>query len=403
MANQYRLIKLPGYFVLSRVNDQVFSFDREHRLFHAWLEGDTFRIGLDGHVVEFRPGGIETFPVCKRLPEKEVRVLFEKVQKELKEIAQAPNDAFLLEMEDFLSGEKAKPEIHRMAQKLSPQELEQEHREFENVYGSVPILPPDCYGSLLIQVTRGCSYNQCRFCTLYGDREFEVLSDEKLSQHIQKVLEFQRGALDRWNSIFLGEANALCLDHNLLIQKIELIQDAFKRTSNAKASQTLYSFDDASAPKRTSTQFKELHARGLKRVYIGLETGEWKLRKGLLKPGDETSFRKKIEGLKEANISVGIILLAGVGGREHEDSHMEASTELLKSLSLDMEDYVYISPLRVKKDSTYPLWEKEQDFSPLDDEETWDQAFLLMDRIADACKGRNRPKIAIYDLDRFVY
>ena len=92
---QYRLIRLPGYFVLSRVNDQVFSFDREHRIFHAWLDGRTYRIGLDGKVVEFRSGGVETFPVCRRCSVEEAHELFSRLRLEFEAIAQAPDSAFL--------------------------------------------------------------------------------------------------------------------------------------------------------------------------------------------------------------------------------------------------------------------------------------------------------------------
>lgn len=62
-----------------------------------------------------------------------------------------------------------------------------------------PIRPPSEANSLLLQVTRGCTWNRCRFCTIYRDTSFKAFSADSVKRDIdaiaaiaEKVREFRR-------------------------------------------------------------------------------------------------------------------------------------------------------------------------------------------------------------------
>lgn len=45
----------------------------------------------------------------------------------------------------------------------------------ERTYHIGPIRPPSEARSLLIQVTRGCTWNKCKFCNIYRDTQFNMI------------------------------------------------------------------------------------------------------------------------------------------------------------------------------------------------------------------------------------
>ena len=50
-----------------------------------------------------------------------------------------------------------------------------------------PIRPPSEAASLLLQVTRGCTWNKCRFCNLYRDTRFRAYSAEEVKRDIDVI------------------------------------------------------------------------------------------------------------------------------------------------------------------------------------------------------------------------
>ena len=64
----------------------ILSLDREHRLFHAFFHGQTYRLGLDGRVVEVRSGGPDALPMSKPLTEGEREKLYVQVRELIQEM-----------------------------------------------------------------------------------------------------------------------------------------------------------------------------------------------------------------------------------------------------------------------------------------------------------------------------
>lgn len=101
--------------------------------------------------------------------------------------------------------------------------LEADAIRFRSVYLPVPILPPDQYGALIVQLTEGCSYNQCTFCRFYRDRPFRAKTSEELRAHLRAVREFFGEGLRLRRSVFLADANALVLPPARLVDAFDLL------------------------------------------------------------------------------------------------------------------------------------------------------------------------------------
>ncbi|HLG20260.1 MAG TPA: radical SAM protein, partial [Bdellovibrionota bacterium] len=328
--------------------------------------------------------------------------VFDRVREFLREIRSGRPPQFFKEGELFIEGEDANHELDRMEAALRDDSLERQWRQFKNVYGSVPILPPDCYGSLLIQATTGCSYQKCLFCALYENRPFQIRDPKDFEAHVTDALRFQGRALARWRSIFLGDANALVVPQDKLVELLSILQTTLSKFEDGDLAETLYAFTDAGRPIRTLDEYKGLHERGLRRVYIGLETGFWPLREWLKKSGNEATLTEKIDRLKNAGIGVGLIIIAGVGGKTLAEQHIRETVSVIRSYPLDAGDIIYVSPLREQATTAYPEWVHEKQIQPLSEDEVWNQTRILMSQLAQGWKTKP-PKVAPYDISRFVY
>jgi hypothetical protein len=213
-----------------------------------------------------------------------------------------------------------------------------------SVYQPVGILPPDHYHACLVQVTEGCAWNQCRFCSFYRRQKFHVKDRHELNEHIHRVAAFFGEGLSLRRSIFLGEANALAAPLETLVSAMDL---AHKKLIPLMPSfRGFYSFSEGSPDScHVLAEFRTLARLGLKRVYYGLETGQEDLRHKLGKPGTLESMEESIRNAKAAGVSVGIILLAGAGGKTWADRHRKQSIRWIQRLPVETSDLVFISPL----------------------------------------------------------
>jgi radical SAM superfamily enzyme YgiQ (UPF0313 family) len=95
----------------------------------------------------------------------------------------------------------------------------------------------------------------------------------------------------------------------------------------------------------TAVDFAALYQAGLNRVYVGLETGNAALRAAVHKPGDMSHLVQSIHRIKESGMSVGLIVIAGLGGREYFNAHVEETAAIIRRLPLDTADIIFVSPL----------------------------------------------------------
>lgn len=289
---------------------------------------------------------------------------------------------------------------------------------FEKIYGRVAILPPDQYNALVLQATEGCAYNGCKFCELYRGVTHRKKSLEEFREHLNEAVRYHGPTLRARRSIFLGEANALTQPTSILKEFLHAINDRFDLpapetpSSGVSASWWLGSerrFDGVSSfldaftnQNRTTNDYHDLRRSGLRRVYIGLETGNVDLLKWLRKPATPEAVIKCVRMMKECDIIVGVIVLVGAGGQEHAAAHVQDTVQVLNEMPLSRNDYVYFSPLVVYPDSQYDTQAMSDRVAPLSVDEMRQQELEFRAGLRfDARRGR--PYLARYELETFVY
>ena len=282
---------------------------------------------------------------------------------------------------------------------------------FSSIYSNVGILPPDRYGSLVIQVTTGCVYNKCSFCTLYEGIPYSYKKPDELKQHLQNILGFMGDSIGRFHSLFIGDANALTIPYTDLLDIFTILNEIFiivdNKISYLKKDKPIfegiYSFLDVfTGFKITTDQFKKLALKKLKMVYLGIETGSDKVLQILNKPNTTSKILKIINSLHEASIGVAVIFLIGAGGKALEEEHISESIKLIKQMNLNSHDIIYLSKLFIYKG--YLKIIEEKNIEPLSDKELENQLKIFKQELEKYYLTQNsKPIITRYELLDFVY
>jgi radical SAM superfamily enzyme YgiQ (UPF0313 family) len=273
--------------------------------------------------------------------------------------------------------------------------------EFARIYRPVSILPPDQYLALVIQATEGCSYNRCTFCDFYRDRAFRVKSADELRQHISDVQAFFGPATGLRKSLFLADANALVAPMPRIRAWLDVIEAA--GVHRDPRHRGIFSFIDAfDVGRKSVTEWAELGERGLRRVYIGMESGDEELLRFLRKPGSAADVVDAVTTLKAAGIAVSVIVMVGVGGERFAAGHAEHTLEALRAMPLGTGDIVYFSPFFEQPGAEYSALAQEAGIRSLSPPEVTRQEAIMREALHCGA-GENRPQVSRYDIREFVY
>lgn len=388
----------PAYTTMSPDRETVLSFDREGRMIGFFQRGMTYRRSLDSRVVvRWREQGKrkrrwltndKTIALFKT-----VYGLAENIFAEQRGTLQAKN-AVSTDASN-ISSNKQSELLHRLATEIlrwTPEKLLAQREAFHAVYTPIPILPPDQYKSIVLQATHGCTWNRCTFCNFYQGQRFQLRPIETFEEHIQGVLRFLGEGIRLRNGIFLGDGNALALKPRRLVAYIDLIKKYLPQ-------HPLYGFVDVfSGERHTRDEWKTLADLGLKRVYIGMETGYDPLLAFLNKPGSQQETIALVHDMKAAGLNVSLIVMVGIGGHEFKEQHTKATVEALRAMPLEKGDLLYLSPFVEHTESEYSRRRQEQHLHPMSEEEVEAalQSMAKQTRALNIQTGR-------YDIRDFLY
>lgn len=333
--------------VLSPDRGRVVTFDRDGRLVSYFRRGETFLRSLGSEVqLRFRRETRQR----RRLTEPEARQVFTEVLELARR--QVPRT----------TGETRR-RLEEEVLTWSAESLIGEAARFRAAYKPISILPPDQYRSIVLQATEGCSWNRCAFCNFYLGRPFRVRSVAEFQSHLAAVRSLLGEGMRLRQGVFLGDGNALALANRRLAPLLDQAVEAFPNHE-------LFGFVDLYAgERRTAAEWRYLRCRGLRRVYIGMETGLDELLESVNKPGSAAELEEFVGVLKQVGLEVSLIVMVGLGGSEYRERHRTASRELLLRLPLDRRDLIYLSPFVEHGDTVSSRYCSNAGWTPLTETE----------------------------------
>ncbi len=381
--------------------DEVLACDGAGRLYSAYRDGRHHRRSLDGTV-------LQKWTTDQRqrrwLSETEADQLIDAAALRFQELRTAlgsPDWVWVTPPEQSAAFDRLFSVLER-AGNFDSAHARRDAERFADVYAanshSIGILPPDQYLALVLQSTTGCSFNTCTFCDLY-QQPFHVKTPAEFRQHVQDVLAYLGDSLLlRRRSVFLGAANALALPMARLLPIFEIVQEEIAPSPEQRGRAGVGAFLDAFTGARKSTEdYRALAERGLRRVYIGLESGHDPLLKFVRKPGCAQDAVETVKTIKAAGIHVGLMVMIGLGGERFAAGHAADTITVLRQMPLDIGDLIYFSELVEEPGTPYPAMAEQRGIRPLTAAERAEQRELIQRGLSPGVKSSN------YDVREFVY
>jgi radical SAM superfamily enzyme YgiQ (UPF0313 family) len=196
--------------------------------------------------------------------------------------------------------------------------------------------PPSEAGSLILQVTLGCSFNRCSFCSMYRTKHFAIRPLPEVQAEIETVARTEPGT----RRVFLADGDALAapLDHLLAI--LARLRAAFPRLERVSS----YALP-ANLLKKSAADLARLRENGLTLLYYGIETGSAELLRRITKGAMPDAMRTGLTKAKQVGFRISATVILGLGGQTYWREHIDATADLVNQLELD-----YLSTLQLMLD-----------------------------------------------------
>ncbi len=198
--------------------------------------------------------------------------------------------------------------------------------------------PPYEAGSLLLQVTAGCTHHACKFCTLYEDlpfrfraspageieadlRELQMLLNDPAAMLSSRLQGMSRPKAPR--RVFLTGANPFALS----VERLENIAGLIKRyLPQCESIGCFARVTDVCG--KTDRELERLSALGFDGLSIGVETGDEEALRFMNKGYTAQEIVTQARRLDGAGISYSFMYLAGISGAGRGEAGAAASAEV---------------------------------------------------------------------------
>ncbi|UZE94458.1 radical SAM protein [Alkalimarinus alittae] len=182
--------------------------------------------------------------------------------------------------------------------------------------------PPSEAKSLILQVSNGCSYNNCTFCEMYTapQKKFKPKAIAEIEKEVRAVAAKMPGM----RRFFLADGDAMTLSFRRLKEILECINTHFTHRERV----TAYCLP-RNIKNKTVEELAELQSLGLSMVYVGCESGDDKVLECVQKGETFDSSKAALLKLKAAGIKSSVMILNGLGGRTFSEQHAVNTARLM--------------------------------------------------------------------------
>jgi len=178
--------------------------------------------------------------------------------------------------------------------------------------------------SYLLQCTVGCSHNKCTFCGMYKDKKFRVrpLSD------IKEDIAMAKKAMGDVEKVFLCDGDAIDIETPMLLEILAELKGAFPSLRHVGTY-----VGPVSVLRKSMDELKSLTDAGLKKAYLGVETGDDALLHEVNKGAGYAEMLQAGLNLNEAGFNLSSMVLLGLAGRgKRSEEHAMATAKITNEM-----------------------------------------------------------------------
>lgn len=181
--------------------------------------------------------------------------------------------------------------------------------------------PQDEMMTFMLPVTKGCSYNQCAFCSMYKDIEYNEISFHEIE------MELQHGPLYT-ERVFLTGADPTAIGFEKMKRLLAMIHDYLPYCACVACYASIKNI-----MKYSLTELSILHHAGLRHLYIGFETGSDDALKLMNKGHTVENAIIQAKKLNQANIPFSTVIMYGIAGAGKSIDNAIATANMINQFS----------------------------------------------------------------------
>ena len=180
-------------------------------------------------------------------------------------------------------------------------------------YHGAVIRPPSEADSLILQVTYGCSHNECSFCGTYLDKPFR---SRPFAEVVEDLVALPPWVKESTRRVFLADGDAVILPQRRLLDILAVLHEhlpQLERVSSYATAQALL--------RKTEEQLAELRSHGLRLLFVGLESGDDAT---LAACGKGVTVDQQVEACRRARAAgmrLSVTAILGLAGVERSLEH----------------------------------------------------------------------------------
>ncbi len=182
--------------------------------------------------------------------------------------------------------------------------------------------PPSEGNNLIVQVTLGCSYNRCSFCSMYSSKAFSIRPLPEVFADIERAAL----AWPEARRVFLADGDALMLPTEHLVQILDQLHARLPELTRVSS----YATPD-NLNRKSLEELRLLKSKGLSLVYLGIESGDAEVLKRIAKGASPKSIIKAITAAREGGLKVSAMVILGVGGEKCWQQHIDGTIAVVNA------------------------------------------------------------------------
>lgn len=212
--------------------------------------------------------------------------------------------------------------------------------------------PPYEVDSCIIELTSGCTYHKCSFCSLYKDEPFHLTALSDFEEDLDEIKQYQPNV----RRIFVTGANPFALNYEKLKPYILTVRDYLIKC------QTIAMFASIRDIKNKEVwQLKKLRAMGVNGLSIGTESGDDDTLLLANKGYTSKDILEQCRKLDEAGIEYYFVYMTGLAGKGGGYRNAVNSAEIFSQLN---PYFISVDSLTLFSDTTLHEMAKRGNFIP---------------------------------------
>lgn len=183
--------------------------------------------------------------------------------------------------------------------------------------------PPYEADSFLLQVTKGCSHNQCTFCSMYPGVPFAVCPMEEVEADLEEGARYCPDV----TRVFLEHGDAFVLSSDRLLAIAEAVHRKLPKVETIAMYASIQNIRT-----KTDAELRELRACGIHGLDIGVESGLDAALSYMNKGHNAGEAREQLLRLTEAGMDYSFNAILGCGGAELWQENADATADLINAV-----------------------------------------------------------------------